>query len=108
MTDFDRRRFLTAAVASLLWLWCIAGENDGVLPPIDDVAFKLRCAPTKAAETITRLCKAGLIDKFLEDAIELDVDCISDGETSVIGGMLEHIEYAGVHSGDATPWSLIT
>ena len=34
-------------------------------------------------------------------AIELDVDCISDGETSIIGGMLEHIEYAGVHSGDA-------
>jgi len=47
-----------------------------------------------------------LVDKFLEDAIEVDVDCISDvglpgGETSVIGGMLEHIEYAGVHSGDA-------
>ena len=45
--------------------------------------------------------KPVLIDKFLEDAIELDVDCISDGETAVIGGMLEHIEYAGVHSGDA-------
>ena len=45
--------------------------------------------------------KPVLIDKFLEDAIELDVDCISDGETSVIGGMLEHVEFAGVHSGDA-------
>jgi len=45
--------------------------------------------------------KPVLIDKFLEDAIELDVDCISDGITSVIGGMLEHIEFAGVHSGDA-------
>jgi carbamoyl-phosphate synthase large subunit len=45
--------------------------------------------------------KPVLIDKFLEDAIELDVDCVSDGQTSVIGGMLEHIEYAGVHSGDA-------
>jgi carbamoyl-phosphate synthase large subunit len=45
--------------------------------------------------------KPVLIDKFLEDAIELDVDCISDGKTSIIGGMLEHIEYAGVHSGDA-------
>ncbi len=42
-----------------------------------------------------------LIDQFLEDAIELDVDCVSDGEVSVIGGMLEHIEFAGVHSGDA-------
>jgi carbamoyl-phosphate synthase large subunit len=45
--------------------------------------------------------KPVLIDKFLEDAIELDVDCLSDGTTSVVAGMLEHIEYAGVHSGDA-------
>jgi len=45
--------------------------------------------------------KPVLLDKFLEDAIELDVDCISDGETTLIGGMLEHIEFAGVHSGDA-------
>ncbi|MCG8525467.1 MAG: carbamoyl-phosphate synthase large subunit [Opitutales bacterium] len=45
--------------------------------------------------------KPVLLDKFLEDAIELDVDCISDGETVVIGGMLEHVEFAGVHSGDA-------
>ncbi|MDR0535841.1 MAG: carbamoyl-phosphate synthase large subunit [Puniceicoccales bacterium] len=45
--------------------------------------------------------KPVLLDKFLEDAIELDVDAISDGETTIIGGMLEHIEYAGVHSGDA-------
>jgi carbamoyl-phosphate synthase large subunit len=45
--------------------------------------------------------KPVLLDKFLEDAIELDVDCISDGTTSIIGGMLEHIEFAGVHSGDA-------
>ena len=46
--------------------------------------------------------KPVLIDKFLEDAIELDVDCLSDGVHSVIGGMLEHIEFAGVHSGDAS------
>ena len=45
--------------------------------------------------------KPVLLDKFLEDAIELDVDAISDGTTTLIGGMLEHIEYAGVHSGDA-------
>ena len=42
-----------------------------------------------------------LIDKFLEDAIEVDVDLIGDGETFVIGGIMEHIEYAGIHSGDA-------
>jgi len=42
-----------------------------------------------------------LIDKFLEDAIELDVDVIADGETVVVGGIMEHIERAGVHSGDS-------
>ncbi|MBN2640310.1 MAG: carbamoyl-phosphate synthase large subunit, partial [Victivallales bacterium] len=42
-----------------------------------------------------------LIDRFLEEAIELDVDCISDGETSVIGAVMEHVELAGVHSGDS-------
>ncbi len=42
-----------------------------------------------------------LIDKFLEDAIEVDVDCVSDGETALIGGVMEHIEQAGVHSGDS-------
>ena len=42
-----------------------------------------------------------LIDRFIEDAIEVDVDMVSDGHTSVIGGIMEHIEEAGVHSGDA-------
>ncbi len=45
--------------------------------------------------------KPVLIDQFLQDAIEVDVDCITDGETILVGGMLEHIEFAGVHSGDA-------
>jgi carbamoyl-phosphate synthase large subunit len=42
-----------------------------------------------------------LVDRFLEDAVEVDVDCISDGETSVIGAIMEHIEEAGIHSGDS-------
>ncbi len=42
-----------------------------------------------------------LIDKFLEDAIEVDVDAIADGTRCVIGGILEHIEEAGIHSGDS-------
>jgi len=42
-----------------------------------------------------------LIDKFLDDAVEVDVDAISDGERCVIGGIMEHIEEAGVHSGDS-------
>ncbi|MCC7420410.1 MAG: carbamoyl-phosphate synthase large subunit [Planctomycetaceae bacterium] len=51
-----------------------------------------------------------LIDKFLEDAIEVDVDAISDGETTLVGGVMEHIEEAGIHSGDSAcalpPYSL--
>jgi len=42
-----------------------------------------------------------LIDKFLEDAIEVDVDLIGDGKTFCIGGIMEHIEEAGIHSGDS-------
>ena len=42
-----------------------------------------------------------LVDRFLEDAIEVDVDCIADGEIAVIGAIMEHIEEAGIHSGDS-------
>ena len=42
-----------------------------------------------------------LIDKFLDNATEVDVDCIADREISVIGSIMEHIEPAGVHSGDS-------
>ncbi|MBI5888236.1 MAG: carbamoyl-phosphate synthase large subunit [Deltaproteobacteria bacterium] len=51
-----------------------------------------------------------LIDRFLQNAVEVDVDCISDGSMTVIGGIMEHIEEAGVHSGDSAcslpPYSL--
>jgi carbamoyl-phosphate synthase large subunit len=43
-----------------------------------------------------------LIDEFLQDAIEVDVDCLADGKMAVIGGLLQHVEEAGVHSGDST------
>jgi len=42
-----------------------------------------------------------LIDKFLDDAVEIDVDCVSDGKKTVICGIMEHIEEAGIHSGDS-------
>ena len=51
-----------------------------------------------------------LLDRFLNDAIEVDVDALSDGEQVVIGGIMQHIEQAGVHSGDSAcslpPYSL--
>ncbi len=45
--------------------------------------------------------KPVLIDKFLESAVEVDVDCLSDGTRTLIGGVMQHIEEAGVHSGDS-------
>jgi carbamoyl-phosphate synthase large subunit len=42
-----------------------------------------------------------LLDKYLEDAIEVDVDCVSDGHQTVVAGIMEHIEEAGIHSGDS-------
>lgn len=42
-----------------------------------------------------------LLDRFLDDAIEVDVDCISDGSEVMIGGIMEHVEAAGIHSGDS-------
>ena len=51
-----------------------------------------------------------LLDRFLDDAIEVDVDCVSDGSEVMIGGILEHVEQAGIHSGDSAcslpPYSL--
>ncbi|MFC1885954.1 ATP-grasp domain-containing protein, partial [Thermodesulfobacteriota bacterium] len=58
-------------------------------------------------ENFTRLAIAEssehpvLIDKFLEDAVEVDVDAVSDGRNTIIAGIMEHIEAAGVHSGDS-------
>ncbi len=52
-----------------------------------------------------------LIDKYLEEAIEVDVDAISDGNLTVVGGIMEHIEEAGIHSGDSDcvlpPYTLV-
>lgn len=54
--------------------------------------------------------KPVLIDKFLENAVEVDVDCLSDGNRTAIGGVMQHIEEAGIHSGDSAcvipPYSL--
>ena len=51
-----------------------------------------------------------LVDRFLDGATEVDVDCISDGENTVVGAIMQHIEHAGVHSGDSAcvipPFSL--
>jgi carbamoyl-phosphate synthase large subunit len=59
---------------------------------------------------VSRKGQPVLIDRFLEDATEVDVDAISDGENVIVAGIMEHIEEAGVHSGDSAcaipPYSL--
>ncbi len=55
---------------------------------------------TQAAQMGT--AKPVLIDRFLEDATEVDVDALADGETCIIAGIMEHIEEAGIHSGDSS------
>ncbi|HUT36848.1 MAG TPA: carbamoyl-phosphate synthase large subunit [Planctomycetota bacterium] len=66
----------------------------------DDEELKHYIAEAKiASEALTE--HPVLVDKFLENALEIDVDALADGERCVIGGILEHVEMAGVHSGDA-------
>ncbi|MGA0854349.1 MAG: ATP-grasp domain-containing protein, partial [Luteolibacter sp.] len=61
----------------------------------DELSRYMREAVTASPE------RPVLIDRFLDNATEVDVDCISDGETSVVGAIMQHIEQAGVHSGDS-------
>ncbi|HEV3438687.1 MAG TPA: carbamoyl-phosphate synthase large subunit, partial [Gemmata sp.] len=70
----------------------------------DLMAYMTRVEPDLSASSPV------LIDKFLENATEVDVDCLSDGNRTVIGGVMQHIEEAGIHSGDSAcvipPYSL--
>jgi carbamoyl-phosphate synthase large subunit len=59
------------------------------------------CSATCARRCACPRSRPVLLDRFLDDAIEVDVDCISDGTAVMIGGIMEHIEQAGVHSGDS-------
>jgi carbamoyl-phosphate synthase large subunit len=61
----------------------------------DELSRYMREAVTASPE------RPVLVDRFLDNATEVDLDCISDGETSVVGAIMEHIEQAGIHSGDS-------
>jgi hypothetical protein len=70
---------------ALINLWCLASANDGVLPPIDEIAFKLRMKPEKVQRVLTELRAAGLIDDNEMGARPHNWDArqfISDGSTS--------------------------
>jgi len=66
------------------------------------VIYDADTADAYVEEVLTRFPEATLqIDRFLEDAVEADVDAVSDGETTFVAGIMEHIEEAGIHSGDS-------
>ncbi|MCC8115879.1 MAG: carbamoyl-phosphate synthase large subunit [Planctomycetes bacterium] len=73
----------------------LGGRNMAVIHEPDELADYMRNLPDVSED------RPVLIDHYLEQATEVDVDCVSDGRDVVIGGMMEHIEIAGIHSGDS-------
>ncbi|MGA9823988.1 MAG: carbamoyl phosphate synthase large subunit, partial [Methylocystis sp.] len=74
----------------------------GVLPSLVPSEIKTRYPNDKTGQINMVLGKNPLLfDRYLTDAIEIDVDCLSDGENAAIAGIMEHIEEAGIHSGDS-------
>ncbi len=85
--------------------YVLGGASMGICTSVEDLRRYLALARNEAAEE-----HPILIDKFLEKALEVDVDAVCDGVRCVIAGIMEHIEEAGVHSGDSAcclpPFSL--
>ena len=74
----------------------------GTLPSLVTSDIKARYPNDKTGQINTLLgSNPILFDRYLSDAIEVDVDCLADGETAFIAGIMEHIEEAGIHSGDS-------
>jgi carbamoyl-phosphate synthase large subunit len=74
----------------------------GTLPSLVPSEIKTRYPNDKTGQINMVLGKNPLLfDRYLTDAIEVDVDCLADGEQAVIAGVMEHIEEAGIHSGDS-------
>ncbi|MBF0285405.1 MAG: carbamoyl-phosphate synthase large subunit [Magnetococcales bacterium] len=73
----------------------LGGRAMEVVHDAKDLIHYMRHAVQASAE------RPVLVDHFLRDAIEIDVDCVADGKKAIVGGVMEHIEEAGVHSGDS-------
>jgi carbamoyl-phosphate synthase large subunit len=74
----------------------------GTLPSLVPSDVKARYPNDKTGQINTVLGKNPLLfDRYLTDAIEVDVDCLADGESAIVAGVMEHIEEAGIHSGDS-------
>ncbi len=76
--------------------YVLGGRSMEIVYSDKDLEFYMKKAIVASPE------KPILIDKFLENAIEIDVDCVADGKDAVIAGIMQHIEEAGIHSGDSS------
>ena len=79
--------------------YVLGGRAMEIVHSLDDLSRYMRVAFEAIEDAESRTI---LVDEFLQDAVEVDVDCLCDGRTAVIGGILQHVEAAGVHSGDST------
>src|SRR5207248_5201289 len=77
---------------------------------LDRYLVRLAADLDRPSELVVSKTRPLLIDRYLSDAIEIDVDCLADGRDTAIAGIMEHIEEAGIHSGDSAcslpPYSL--
>ena len=77
---------------------------------LDRYIVRLAADLDRPSELVVSDKRPLLIDRYLSDAIEVDVDCLADGKDTFIAGIMQHIEEAGVHSGDSAcalpPYSL--
>ncbi|MBP7528410.1 MAG: carbamoyl-phosphate synthase large subunit [Syntrophorhabdaceae bacterium] len=106
-TSFEEAREIAASIGFPVVVrpsYVLGGRAMEIVYNDEDLASFM----VKAAEASPE--KPILIDKFLEDAIEIDVDAVADGTLCVVAGIMEHIEEAGIHSGDSAsalpPYSL--
>ncbi len=112
----DRRRFgsLLDSIGLKAPAWAIAHSVDEAVEHANRIGYPVLVRPSYVlGGRAMRICydaemvRSGsvapntLVDSFVEDAIEIDVDAVSDGEDVLIGAVMEHVEEAGIHSGDS-------
>ncbi len=112
----DRLRFgsLLESIGLRAPAWAIAADRDEAAAAANRIGYPVLVRPSYVlGGRAMRICydeemvRAGhigpntLVDSFVEDAIEIDVDAVSDGEDVLIGAVMEHVEEAGIHSGDS-------
>ena len=106
-TSFEEARKIAASIGFPVVVrpsYVLGGRAMEIVYNDEDLASFMARAVEASPE------KPILIDKFLEEAIEIDVDAVADGKQCVVAGIMEHIEEAGIHSGDSAcalpPYSL--